>query len=234
MRHKTLDLRKLPKPMYLSTSSQSEPTSPASPKSDDPSLQAIGSQHNKKKRALTVLFVVLAIILLLLSIYILVLMFSPKIQKQTANDIKKVTAEAITHNKNMLLIPSAGIQAEIAEGDVSVLDKGLAWHRFPDRGDPSNGGNTIITGHSFVWGYTPKQIKEKSIFYNLSDVKKGDEVTVVWDKKTYQYTVTDIKDVKPNATEIENKTKDPILTIYTCTSGGSADGRVVVIAKQAN
>lgn len=257
MRHKQLDLRKHAKP---STSSHSTPTPMAEPLKpvdnfkptlvEQPDSKTKESElknefeetstkepdqpvrkQKPKKRMRMILLLFLAVVLLALSIYILVLMLLPKIQKQSPEEIQNTVEQAIKQDKDMILIPEAGIKAEIAEGDANILDKGLVWHRFPERGDPSKGGNTILTGHSFVWGYTPQQIKEQSIFYNLNEVKKGDEVTVVWDKKTYQYTVADIKEVKPNATDIESKTTDPILTIYTCTQGGAADGRVVVIAK---
>lgn len=257
MRHKQLDLRKHAKPPTTSHSAPVPMTKPSKSvdnfrstlvvqpdsNTEEPELknefeetatkelnQPVKKQK-PKKRVRMILLLVLALVLLALSIYILVLMLLPKIQKQSPEEVQNTVEQAIKQDKDMVLIPAAGIKAEIAEGDANILDKGLVWHRFPERGDPSKGGNTILTGHSFVWGYTPQQIKEQSIFYNLNEVKKGDEVTVVWDKKTYQYTVADIKEVKPNATDIENKTTDPILTIYTCTQGGAADGRVVVIAK---
>jgi len=257
MRHKQLDLRKHAKPPAASHSApvpKAEPSksvdnfrstlveqpdsSTKEPELKNESEETATKELNQpvkkqkpKKRVRMILLLLLAFVLLALSVYILVLMFLPKIQKQSPEEVQNTVEQAIKQDKDMILIPTAGIKAEIAEGDANTLDKGLVWHRFPERGDPSKGGNTILTGHSFVWGYTPKQIKEQSIFYNLNEVKKGDEVTVVWDKKTYQYTVADIKEVKPNATDIENKTTDPTLTIYTCTQGGAADGRVVVIAK---
>jgi sortase A len=179
----------------------------------------------------TIAMVIIAGLLLGFGIYILILLLTPKIQKKTEQTIlKSQTQQPIDSNKNELIIPSAGIEAEISEGNITVLDKGLVWHRLPKEGNPTIGGNMILTGHSFVWGYTPKQVKEKSIFYNLSDAKKGDLLQVRWDGKIYKYKVLEIKQVKPNATEIEKPSKEPKLTIYTCTLGGSADGRVVVIA----
>lgn len=257
MRHKQLDLRKHAKPPATSHSATASMTKPLkSVDNFNPTLVEQPDGNTKepklnndfentstkkqiepvknqkpKKRVRMILLLLLAVALLALSIYILVLMLLPKIQKQSPEEVQNTIEQAIKQDKDMVLIPAVGIKAEIAEGDTNILDKGLVWHRFPERGDPSKGGNTILTGHSFVWGYTPQQIKEQSIFYNLNEVKKGDEVTVVWNKKTYQYTVADIKEVKPNATDIENKTTDPTLTIYTCTQGGAADGRVVVIAK---
>lgn len=181
-----------------------------------------------RKRLLTVGIMFLACILFGLGIYLLVLILVPKLQKKSAESIKN--SQSQESDKNELFIQSAGISAEISEGDIGVLDKGLIWHRLAKQGNPEIGGNMVLTGHSFVWGYTPKQIKEKSIFYNLGDAKKGDEVEVRWNGKIYNYEVSEIKQVKPSQIEIELPSKDPKLTIYTCTTGGSADGRVVIIA----
>jgi len=159
------------------------------------------------------------------------LLIYPKLQKKSAQEIKKSAAETPASEKNTIFIPSVRIQADIGEGGSDTLDKGLAWHRLPEQGNPAKGGNMIITGHSFVWGYKPDEIKKRSIFYDLKDIKVGDEVLVNWDGKQYKYSVSKVKTVKPSAVEIEQPTGDPILTIYTCTIGGSADGRVVVIAK---
>lgn len=186
---------------------------------------------NKRK----ILLIIIAGLLIGVGAYILVLLLTPKVQKKTAKTIETSQSQLVkASDKNILVIPSAGIEAEISEGNVNVLDKGLVWHRLPKEGSPEAGGNTILTGHSFVWGYTPKQVKEQSIFYNLSDVKKGDAIQVRWNGKIYNYVASEIKQVKPNETDIEKPSKDPKLTIYTCTLGGSADGRVVVIAKPSS
>lgn len=187
-------------------------------------------KSKKGKTVLTVVMVIISGVLLGASLYITLLLLSPKIQKKSATEIKaNITTQE--SNKNMLYIPTAGVNAEIAEGDVNVLDEGKVWHRLPHEGNPTTGGNMILTGHSFVWGYTPAQIKKKSIFYSLPEAKVGDEVTVHWNDKNYEYIISEVKTVKPTEVSIEEYTKDPRLTIYTCTLGGSADGRVVVIAR---
>lgn len=159
------------------------------------------------------------------------LLMFPKVSKTPAKTISEQARQEPAKDVDTIFIPSANIKADISEGDINVLDKGLAWHRLPERGTPPTGGNTIITGHSFVWGTTPGEIKKKSIFYDLEKTKLGDEVTIHWDGKNYKYKVSEVKTVKPNALEIEKKTTQPTLTIYTCTLGGAADGRVVVVAK---
>lgn len=262
MRHKTLDLRDSNQlsssetvagdsvndsnPQYVRYTdirSQHQPAKSGQVKGsnfDAPNIVPVGLQHKpekvekKHRKFVTVLLVLIVSILLVAATYIVWLMLSPKTHKSSQQDIQQATDKAIAEDKDMLLIPSVGIKSEISDGDVSILDKGLAWHRLPDRGNPAKGGNTILTGHSFVWGYTPKQVEEQSIFFNLHDAKVGDDIKVVWDKKTYNYKIAEVKNVKPNATEIESETKAAQLTIYTCTSGGSADGRVVVIAKPSS
>ncbi|MBA3678752.1 sortase [Candidatus Saccharibacteria bacterium] len=184
----------------------------------------------KKNTLITILLIVFAFGLIAGGVYIFILMHTPKIQKASPQKVQSVLEEIKKSDKNTLFIASAGVYTPVLEGGPEQLDNGLL-HRVPKNGDPEAGGNFVVSGHSFVWGYTPKQVREKSVFYNLSDVKMGDEIIAYWNKKFYHYKVTELKTVKPNAIEIENKTKDPTLTVYTCTPGGSADGRVVVIAK---
>ncbi len=166
--------------------------------------------------------------LLLLGVYLLILFLSPKLKSYYS----KNTAVTFDDKQNYLKISTHNINTLITEGGEEQLDKG-AWHRFPERGNPDIGGNFILSAHSFVWGKTPGEVTEKSFFYNLKDVKEGEEVLVHWDGKDYKYQVEKVSQVKPNQTEIEDISAEAKLTIYTCTEKGSADGRVVVIAKPA-
>lgn len=174
---------------------------------------------------------VLALLLLASGIYMGYLMVYPSLNKKSAQEIKRIANDQSSLDKNAIFIPAVSIKADIEEGGPDTLDKGYAWHRFPEQGNPTKGGNMIITGHSFVWGYRPDEVYKRSIFYDLKEIKVGDEVLINWDGKQYKYNVSKVKTVKPNAVEIEQPSGDPMLTIYTCTVGGSADGRVVVIAK---
>lgn len=160
----------------------------------------------------------------------LILVFAPKYYFFLSSRFINNTQNS---NENRLVIPDHGINTVIYEGGVEVLNNG-AWHQYPQRGNPEIGGNFILAAHSFVWGYTPFQIINKSFFYNLVDVKKGDLVKVRWQSKDYQYVVEDKFQIKPNDTQILLPSNDSKLTMYTCTVGGSADGRVVIIAKPKN
>lgn len=181
----------------------------------------------KKSSSKKIVFIVIFSVLLALGIYLLVLYLSPRfVPALKRNSTVKVEEDA----SNRIAIPSTGINVVIKEGGEEQLEHG-AWHRFPERGNPEIGGNFILSAHSFVWGLTPDQVTEKSYFYSLKDVNVGDEIVVRWNSKDYKYKVEETFQIKPTQTEIENPTIDPRLTIYTCTEGGSADGRVVVVAK---
>lgn len=193
------------------------------------SYQAPSIKPRNKKGKLLLMFI--GLILVILGLYIAYLLITPRLAKKPSKAIKQAVEQKPQADKNTIFIPSVGIQAGIEQGDINVLDKGLAWHRLPDQGNPLKGGNMIITGHSFVWGYSPGEIKKKSIFYDLKNSKVGDEVVVNWEGKQYKYKISKLKTVKPNAIEVENQTPEAQLTIYTCTIGGAADGRVVIVAK---
>jgi len=182
---------------------------------------------NRKSKIFKIVLVALSILLLAIGIYLFVLLYAPKIYSSLPLPNKQTQEDG---NDNMIIIKSADIKVPIKEGGEEALEKG-AWHRFAERGNPEKGGNFILSAHSFVWGPTPNTVNEKSYFYNLKEVRKGDEVVVRWNGKYYFYLVEDTTKVKPNQTEIENQSDDAKLTIYTCTEGGAADGRVVVVAK---
>lgn len=140
-------------------------------------------------------------------------------------DIKTV---AVTKS-DQIVIPEVGITTRVLAGGSEVLEKG-AWHRYPERGNPVDGGNMIISAHSFVFDINPLQTRKNSYFYNLHKLNIGEKVYIDWQGKRYAYKVSKMYEVKPDATDIEAPGTAPRLTIYTCTPGGSADGRVVVEA----
>ncbi len=220
MRQKTLDLKQTPK-------DNSPSVNPFHNQSSQPPKPSPKKKPSKWK---TVALIIVIILCIASAIYLVFLLLAPKLLS-TKSDSTSHTA-AKQDEENRIQIASVNIDSPIIEGDVNSLEKG-AWHRLPKQGDPIKGGNFIVTGHSFVWGYTPQQIKDKSIFFTLPDVKKGDKITVKWSGKDYTYKVTDVKKVSPNQVDVENQTKDPQLTVYTCSIAGQSDGRIVVIAKPA-
>lgn len=131
---------------------------------------------------------------------------------------------------NRLIIPKISVSEEIFNGTASVLDKGI-WHRFPERGNPADEGNTILAGYRYVFSWNPQKVVNQSRLYNLDKLEAGDLVYVNWQGKQYNYVVDEKKTVSPKDTSIEAVSSNPKLTLYTCGLNGQADGGVVIIAR---
>ncbi len=167
--------------------------------------------------------------------YILVNVFSPSLQSvpfvdQGETTEQRLSAKPGTHG-DRIFIPQINVDVAIVTGgDETVLDKG-AWHRKPEQGDPIKGGNFVLSAHRFIMGLTPQQTRAKSPFYNIDKLQIGDQLFVDYKGERYGYKIAKKESVKPNQTEIENETENPQLTLYSCTLGGAADGRDVLIAE---
>jgi sortase A len=133
-------------------------------------------------------------------------------------------------NGDRLYLPQINVDVPITPGQEALL-KG-AWHRKPENGDPIQGGNFVLSAHRFVMDLTPQGTAEKSPFYNLDRLAVGDQFYVDYQNKRFKYEISRKYSVASEAAEIENRTVDAKLTLYSCTLEGSADGREVVEAKQ--
>lgn len=100
--------------------------------------------------------------------------------------------------------------------------KGI-WRR-PNTSSPDKAGNTVLVAHRFTYN-------GPAVFYHLDLMKKGHRFAVFWDGKEYDYEVIETKIVEPTAIEIENNTKEPIMTLYTCTPMWTAKQRLVIVSK---
>lgn len=179
-------------------------------------------------RALTIM----AVGTLTAGIYLLVLVLTPNVP--VLFPVEEIDVAALkAPNEDRIYIPKIGVNVELNAGDEKVLEKG-AWHRFPERGDPLEGGNFIISAHRFSLGSTPGQTRQKSPFYHINKLEVGDQIIVDFGKKRYGYEITKHTEVKPDQVEIESplSPNDPSrMTLYTCTLKGEADGREVYYAK---
>lgn len=162
---------------------------------------------------------------LLVGIYITANVAAPALYRA-----KPISTTPVAEDRNAIIVPRLGINTTIRGNGVDDLTSG-AWHRLPDQGNPAIGGNMVISAHSFVFGVTPLDTHRQSYFFNLFRVSVGDEVYVDWRGQRYKYLVTKTHQVAPDATQIEAPSREPKLTIYTCTAAGSSDGRVVVEAR---
>lgn len=129
-------------------------------------------------------------------------------------------AQPITGNK--LFIPRLDMSENVYGGGISSLHKGV-WH-LPHTSTPDKGGNTVLVGHRFTYA-------GQAVFYHLDKVQEDDPITLHWQGKAYEYKVSEIKVVPATEVSVENNTKEPQLTIYTCTPLWSVKNRLVIIAK---
>lgn len=186
----------------------------------------------KKGGILSKLLLALSVIGLASGIYLLLLVLTPNIPVLFPAEPINVRALPAPSN-NKVYIPKIGVSVDLNQGNESVLEKG-AWHRFPERGDPINGGNFIISAHRFSLGATPGETRRRSPFYHIEKLAIGDQILVDFQGKRYGYEVIEKTSVKPTHVEIESVLKDgeaTKLTLYTCTFKGESDGREVFIAK---
>jgi sortase A len=134
--------------------------------------------------------------------------------------------QAETQKENLLVIPKINLKEKIIEGKTNkALNKGI-WRR-PNSSNPKQGGNTVLTGHNFE--YFKSQHKN---FYFLNKLEINDPIKIYWDNQEFTYQVTEIFTVTPNQLEIEENTKEDILTLYTCTPLLTAKDRLVVRARR--
>jgi sortase A len=176
------------------------------------------------------LLMALSISLIVAGLYITYLLLTPKLPVLAGkSEIDLNTADDATDNRDRIQIEKINLEVPFFSGGPEELNKG-SWHRYPDRGDPEQGGNFIISAHRFTIGTTPAETKKRSPFYDLDKLKEGDTMRIFFKGKWYSYTVTKKYSVKPNATEIEAPSETSKLTLYSCSLGGSADGRIVIEA----
>ena len=185
-------------------------------------------QHSNKR--LKRLVITLASLLLIGGgVYLLLLTQASNLPISSSIDLN--TSDDANDMRNRIQIEKMGVEVPYFNDNTpATLEKG-AWWRFPDRGNPEDGGNFIISAHRFYIGRTPQGTRARSPFYKLDKLETGDKIRVFYEKKWYDYQVTKKYSVKPDATEIEAKTDEPKLTLYTCSLKGSADGRVVIDAE---
>ncbi len=185
-------------------------------------------QTPRRKRLLTAFTVCFSVVILIAGLYILALVFSPAVAPLIATKpIDTTQLAAPSASENRIIIPKIGVNIHYAPG-IASLDRGAEW-RYPERGNPQDGGNFIIAAHRLSIQPTPGATIEKSPFYNIDRLSIDDPILIDYNGVRYLYKINKIFNVKPSQTEIEAPSSAPILTLYSCSLGGSADGRVVLI-----
>lgn len=187
------------------------------------------------KRRKNYILPIIAATMIASGIYLLALISTPLIMSQTINPKNNSTSQLISKTKdkiteNRLYIPKIDINLPYASGGAETMEQG-AWWRKPENGNPKDGGNFVLSAHRFIMGLTPQQTLRKSPFYNIDKLMVGDEMVIDYNGARYIYVISEKRSVKPEAIEIEQRTDQPQLTLYSCTLGGANDGRDVLIAK---
>jgi LPXTG-site transpeptidase (sortase) family protein len=182
---------------------------------------------------------VLSFVVVALGLYIILTPFLPQLQfalrdkspeasaPYGGNLAESVGSESVTPDvpkENRIVIPSIQVNEPILEGSgIGVINNGGTWRR-PNASLPTENNNTVIVGHRFYGNNV-------STFYHLDKVLPGQKLALYWEGKEILYEVTETKVVEATAVEIEAKTLERRLTIYTCHPVWTAKNRLVVIAK---
>ncbi len=174
------------------------------------------------------LLTIVALLMVAGGLYLLVLVSAPAVIPFVAKPIEPASLAKPVIGEDRIIIPKIGVNIAY-EANEAALDSG-AWWRYPERGNPEDGGNFIISAHRFTLWSTVQKTIEKSPFYNIDKLATDDQIVIDYSGKRYLYTINRVFDVKPSQTEIEAPSTEAKLTLYTCTLGGSADGRVVLTA----
>lgn len=193
--------------------------------------------HKKPSKWRRLIQVALLLVIIITS-YVLYLQFSPQTKILTGHEQDLYVARTKKESDvDKLIIPKISVASPIISGDYHALEKGV-WHRFPERGNPKDGGNFILAAHRYVFAWIPQRVNEQSVLYSIDKLKVGDAIYVDWQGQRYQYTITEKKLVNPSETSIEDSVKDQKadakLTLYSCTLSGERDGREVIIARPSS
>lgn len=162
-------------------------------------------------------------------IYLFLMPWLPMLswQLQSSEHIKAVSQQVSSYqvpDGHRLLIPKLGLDQEIYDGATAAELKKGVWRR-PNTSIPPNYSNTVLAGHRFHYGGSTD-----AVFYHLDKIATGDKLYVAWENTMYTYDVSEIKVVNPTDVWVEDPSKDPRLTLYTCTPLWTSNQRLVIIA----
>lgn len=137
----------------------------------------------------------------------------------------KSKKEETNNITNRIIIEKIGVDTGIIENDdaKTALSQGV-W-RIPITSNPFNGGNMVLTAHRYK--FLPPS---KKTFYLLDKLEIGDRVEIIWQGKSFIYQVNGSKIVSPKDVSALENTKNPILTLITCTPLFSSENRLIITA----
>lgn len=136
-------------------------------------------------------------------------------------------------DEDRLYVPKINLTVGIVPVQVSEaisLEQG-AIQRAAESGNPKDGGTYVVTAPRLVLDPIPKQTYEKSVFYHLAKLNKNDDIYVDYAGERYAYKVLDRKKEAASIDDIEERSSDHQLTLYTAEGDDMNDEREVVTAK---
>ena len=148
------------------------------------------------------------------------------------SEVKKLSTNLYANddgNTYYLSIPKLDIdQATVTIGSMD-LEKSLI--QYPQTALPGQVGNTVVFGHSVLpQFYNPKSYL--AIFSTLHKLKIGDPIFIDYDGSHYQYTVTEMYEVKADDFSVLDQRFDSkVITLITCSPPGTYLRRLVVKAE---
>jgi len=119
-----------------------------------------------------------------------------------------------------LQIPAINKDVPIVEGDGwEQLRKGVGHH--VGSANPGQPGKIVLSAHNDIYG---------EIFKDLDQLKPGDEVILLTERRSYTYVVSEIKIVEPTQVEVMESTTEPTLILVSCYPYLVDNERIVVFA----
>ncbi len=120
-----------------------------------------------------------------------------------------------------LVIPKLNLDWPIVEGDDwEALKRGIGHHI--GSANPGERGNLVLSGHDDVFG---------EVFKDLGQLESDDSVIVYAGGHAYHYAVRARRIVSPTELSVLAPTREPIVTLITCTPYRIDTQRLIVIAQ---
>ena len=145
---------------------------------------------------------------------------------------KKLASNRPDEDEGRLYIPKINLDTPLMGADsdeIEALANG-AVQRSPQSGNPSEGGNFVVTAHRFSLALVPTETKQRSTFYHLDKLSNGDDVYVDYNGTRYAYSVEKRSTLSATDASIEQRSDEPRLTLYAVEESENGK-REVVTAK---
>lgn len=128
-----------------------------------------------------------------------------------------------------LSVPSIKIEKLAVAVDSNDLSKGLV--HLPGSALPGEKGNVFISGHSALSQFFPGLTSAP--FARLTDIKKGDKLTIAANGTKFVYQVTELKSVDPTDLSVIEP-PEPLgryISLMTCVPPGLNFKRLIILGK---